>query len=95
MGCDDAIFTLRNVIERTGQSGVLIFIDLTSAYDTLPRRLMFRLLSLRLGLPHFVELLRAVYINTTAVIKGSETSFKVANGPGKVDWNLPGFSMQY
>ena len=80
MGCDDAIFTLRNVVERTGQSGILIFIDLTSAYDTLPRRLMFRLLSLRLGLPHFVELLRAVYTNTTAVIKGSKKSFKVPRG---------------
>ena len=41
---------------------------------------MFRLLSLRLGLSHFVELLRAVYTNTTAVIKGSKKSFKVARG---------------
>ena len=30
-GCEDAIFSLRNVIERTGQVAVLIFIDLTSA----------------------------------------------------------------
>ena len=59
---------------------IVLFIDLTRAHDTLPRRLMFRLLSLRLGLPHFVELLRAVYTNTTAVIKGSKKSFKVARG---------------
>ena len=29
-GCDDAIFTLGNVTERTGQAGLLIFMDLTS-----------------------------------------------------------------
>ena len=46
---------------------IVLFIDLTSAYDTLQRRLMFRLLSLRLGLPHFVG-------------KGSKKSFKVARG---------------
>ena len=90
MGCDDAIFTLRNVVERTGQSGVLIFIDLTSAYDTLPRCLMFRLMSLRLDLPHFVELPRAVYTNTTAVIKGSKKSFKVARGCRQGGLESPG-----
>ena len=79
-GCDDTIFSFRNVIERTGQVAVLIFIDLTSAYDTLPRKLMFRILTLRLGLDHFVELLRAIYTNTTAVIKGSTRSFY--NQPG-------------
>ena len=75
IGCDDAIFSIRNVIERTGQVAVLIFIDLTSAYHTLPRKLMFRILSLRLGLDHFVELFCAICTNTMAVIKGSTRSF--------------------
>lgn len=79
-GCDDAIFSLRNVIERTGKVVVLIFIDLTSAYHTLPKKLLFRILTLRLGLDHFVELLRAIYTNTTAVIKGSTRSFKIGRG---------------
>ena len=59
---------------------VLIFIDLTSANDTLPKKLTFRILTLRLGLDHFVELLRAIYTNTTAVIEGSTRSFKIGRG---------------
>ena len=60
--------------------GIMIFIDLSAAYDTIPRILMFRILTLRLGLPHFVALIKSIYTNTTATIKGSKKRFKVGRG---------------
>ena len=63
-GCDDAIFSLRNVVENSGAKSVLIFIDFTSAYDMIPRKLMLKILTLRLGLPHFVALIQSIYTNT-------------------------------
>lgn len=80
VGCDDAIFVLRNVLERTAAKTVVIYVDLTAAYDTLNRNMMYKILSLRLGTTHLVALIKSIYENTTCTIRGSTKSFPVAQG---------------
>jgi len=79
-GCDDAIYILRNVMDRSGDQLFLAFIDLTAAYDRIPRDLLFRALSVRLGCSNLVSLLKSIYTNTTAKIRGLESSFHVSTG---------------
>ena len=48
-GCDNAIFILRNIIDRSSSKPMRIsFIDLTAAYDKIPRKILFRVLDIRL-----------------------------------------------
>ena len=48
-GCStcDAIFSLKNVIEKHAGPLVLVFIDLTAAYDHIPTEFLFRVLEFR------------------------------------------------
>ena len=52
----DAIYIVKNVIEKHEGLLVSVFIDLTAAYDHIPRDFLFRVLSFRTGsnlLSHF------------------------------------------
>ena len=79
-GCDDAIFIVKNVMERSGEKMYIAFVDLTAAYDKIPRHLLFRVLDIRLGCIHLVSLVKSIYIGTTAKIKGLSKSFIVNSG---------------
>ena len=75
-----AIFVLKSVIKKHGEPLVAVYIDLTAAYDHIPRDFMFRVLSLRTGAKHLVNILRKMYEGTTASIKGSNAIFDVLIG---------------
>ena len=79
-GCDNAIFILRNVINTSKEKMYICFIDLTAAYDKIPRNLLFRVLDIRLGCTHLISLLKAVYTETTASITGLRKSFPTKAG---------------
>ena len=79
-GCDDAIFIVCNIIEKSSETMYLVFIDLTAAYDKIPRPLLFRVMDIRLGCKHLVSLIQSIYTETTAKIKGSKNWFKVTSG---------------
>ena len=79
-GCDNAIFILRNVINTSKEKMYLCFIDLTAAYDKIPRDLLFRALDVRLGCSHLISLLKSVYTETTASITGLRKIFPIKAG---------------
>ena len=76
----DAIFVLKSVIAKYGGQFIAVYIDLTAAYDHIPQDFLFRVLSLRTGATHLVNILRKMYDGTTASIKGMETVFDVLIG---------------
>ena len=76
----DAIFVLKTLIEKYGDQLVVVYIDLTAAYDHIPRDFLFRVISLRTGATHIVEILRKMYEGTTACIRGMEARFEVLVG---------------
>ena len=67
--------------EGAGLGIVLILshvnIDLTAAYDHIPRDFLFRVLKLRNGAPFLIGILKLMYQHTTASVKGMKTSFEV------------------
>ena len=79
-GCDDAIFIVPNIIEKSSETMYLVFIDLAAAYDKIPRHLLFRVMNIRLGCKHLASLIQSIYTETTAKIKGSKNWFKVTSG---------------
>ena len=76
----DAIFVIRNVIEKTDGFFVGCFIDLRAAYDHINRDMLFDILLIRLGCKVIVNLLRELYCNTTAAIKASRETFRTFIG---------------
>ena len=56
------------------------YIDLTAAYDHIPRNLLFKVLEIRTGAKHLIAILKKMYENTTASIKGMQTKFDVLIG---------------
>ena len=80
-GCDNAIFILRNIIDRSSSTPMYIsFIDFTAAYDKIPRNILFRVLDIRLGCHHIISLLKAIYTGTTAIVTASRKSFPIETG---------------
>ena len=69
-GCNDAIFIVCNIIEKSSETIYLVFIDLTAAYDKIPCPLLFRVMDIRLGCKHLVSLIQSIYAETTSKIKG-------------------------
>ena len=41
-GTTDAIFVMKNIIEKYGDTLVVVYVDLTAAYDHIPRELLFQ-----------------------------------------------------
>ena len=76
----DAIFIIKNIIEKHSGPLVLIFVDLTAAYDHIPREFLFRVLEFRTGAKILVYILRKLYDGTTAYISGTKTFFDILVG---------------
>ena len=76
----DGIFIMKNIIEKYKDPFVAVYIDLTAAYDHIPRDFLFRVLEFRTGAPFLIHILKLMYQHTTASIKGMKTSFEVFVG---------------
>ena len=76
----DGIFIMKNVIKKTKDPFIAIYIDLTAAYDHIPRDFLFRVLKFRLNAPLLVDILQLMYQGTTASIKGMKSYFYVLIG---------------
>ena len=75
---NDAIFIIRHMLEKARKSETplyVAFVDLKAAYDWIPREALMKCLEIRLKCPHIVAILRALYTNTCAYIKGSTRLF--------------------
>ena len=76
----DGIFIIKNVLDRFGGTIIAVYIDLTAAYDHVPRDFLFRLLKMRTGAHHLIAILQKMYEGTTASIKGSKAVFDILIG---------------
>ena len=76
----DGIFILNTIIEKYGGPLIVVYIDLTAAYDHIPRDFLFQVLKIRTGANHLVAVLHAMYEHTTASILGMKTKFSVLVG---------------
>ena len=76
----DAILVQKSVIEKHGGQLIAIYIDLTAAYDHIPRDFLFQVLTLRTGAKHLINIMCKMYEGTTASIKGSSAIFNVLIG---------------
>ena len=76
----DGIFIVENIIEKYGGPLIVVYIDLTAAYDHIPRDFLFRVLTLRTGATHLIAILQAMYKSTTASILGMKAKFEVLVG---------------
>ena len=68
------------VTEKVGDTLIAVYVDLTAAYDHIPRDFLFKVLKLRTGAKHIVAILKKIYEGTTASIKGSKAVFDVLVG---------------
>jgi len=59
---------------------IVNYIDLTAAFDKIPRSLLFAVLKLRTGANRLIDLLQLLYTKNQAFIAGSEISFPVSGG---------------
>lgn len=70
--CIDHIFTLRQLLEKQRDKSKrldLIFIDLEKAYDSVPRKLLWKYLR-KAGIDHgIVKLIKEIYCNNRCQIK--------------------------
>ena len=71
---------MNNVIKKYGDPFVAVFIDLTAAYDHIPRDFLFKVLEIRTGATTLINILKLMYIGTTASIKGMRSIFNVLIG---------------
>ena len=76
----DGIFIMKNVIDKYKDPFVAVYIDLTAAYDHIPRDFLFKVLEVRTGATFLLSILKLMYTGTTASIKGMKTAFKVLVG---------------
>ena len=76
----DEIFVMKNIIKKHSGTLIAIYIDLTAAYDHIPRDLLFKVLKARTGATHLINILQTMYEGTTAVIRGMKKAFDVAVG---------------
>lgn len=80
---NDAIFILRHVLEKSRKSKIplfIAFIDLKAAYDWIPRDALMKCLEIRFKCPQIIAILKALYTNTNAFIKGSAKLFDTLVG---------------
>ena len=76
----DGIFIIKNILDRCGGTIIAVYIDLTAAYDHVPRDFLFRLLKMRTGTHHLMAILQKMYEGTTASIKGTKAVFDILIG---------------
>ena len=87
--CTDAIFTLRQMVEKTIEfdKGLYdAFIDQEKAFDRVDRNKMWKILS-RYGVPeHLVNLCKSLYTNSQCTVRtnaGHSEMFQVRSGVGQ------------
>ena len=51
----DAVFVLKTVIDKNKDSLIAVYIDLTAAYDHIPRNFLLKVLDLRTGASHVIR----------------------------------------
>ena len=71
---------MKNIIEKYNGPFVAVYIDLTAAYDHIPRDFLFKVLEFRTGALFLMHILKLMYKKTTASIKGMKTTFEVLIG---------------
>ena len=76
----DAIFILKNVIQKYGKEFMIVFIDLTAAYDHIPHNLLFKVLELRTGSKILTNIIKKMYEGTFAKIPGCKTIIEILCG---------------
>ena len=78
----DAIFIARQLIEKCADEIWGSFVDLTAAYDHIPRKMLWKVLRLRFGKENekIVELLETIYENTRAKLDGVDELIAVDIG---------------
>lgn len=76
----DALFCIRHIIEKTTGFFVVAFVDLTAAYDKLPRDFIFRVAAYRFQAPDVIGILRKLYECTWAKVRGSKVKFDILTG---------------
>ena len=76
----DAIFILKTVIEKYAGTLIVVYIDLTAAYDHVPWDFLFRVLKMRTGAHHLIAILQKMYEGTTASMRGMKSRFDVLIG---------------
>ena len=69
-----------NVIDKYGDVFIAVYVDLTAAYDHIPRDFLFKVLEFRTGALFLMHILKLMYKKTTASIKGMKTTFEVLIG---------------
>ena len=57
----DAILVLKTVIDKYNDTLIAVYIDLTAAYDHIPRNFLFKVLDLRIGASHLIAILYKMY----------------------------------
>ena len=76
MGC---LFLKQSLKKHAGPL-ITVYIDLTTAYDHVPRDFLFKMLEIRTGASHMVAVLNRMYDGTAASIKGMHVKFDVLVG---------------
>ena len=71
---------LKSVIDKYNDTLIAVYIDLTAAYDHMPRYFPFKVLDLRTGASHLIAILYKMCRGTTASIFGMKEKFEVLFG---------------
>ena len=71
---------MKTVIDKYAEPLIAVYIDLTAAYDHIPRNFMFQVLSIRTGATHIVNIIKKMYEGTTASIRGMRAKFEILVG---------------
>ena len=76
----DAIFVLKNILEKYESPLVCTFVDLKAAYDWIDRDAILEVFEFRTGATVIRKVLEESFKNTTAQIKGCKSTFKTEAG---------------
>ena len=71
---------LKSVIDKYNDTLIAVYIDLTAAYDHMPRNFRFKVLDLRTGASHLIAILYKMCRGATASIFGMKEGFEVLFG---------------
>ena len=71
---------LKSVIDKYSDTSIVVYIDLTAAYDHIQWNFPFKVLDLRTGASHLIAILHKMHQGTTASIFGTKERFEVLVG---------------
>jgi hypothetical protein len=80
-GCTDMVFAIRQLVEKMREhrsKGFILFVDLTKAYDSVPRAVLWQVLH-KIGIPEeTVRMVQSLHEGMEAVVRvGNETTEKI------------------